>query len=110
MPVGGYLDVVFCFKLLFHQTMFISAWVHFICWQLGYFEAQGFALFGFLLNSCYGRMAGRIWEEEKQCFFTKVGKYISSVKKISVKMHLLPRKYTVREIRSQFSPTAVSPF
>lgn len=40
MPVGGYLDVVFCFELIFHQTMFITAWVCFIHWQLGFFEAR----------------------------------------------------------------------
>lgn len=59
MPVGGYLDKVLCFELIFHQTMFTSAWVHFVHWQLGFFlRYKGFTLLGFLLNSNYGRMAG----------------------------------------------------
>jgi len=57
----------------------------------------GVALFGFSRNSCYGRMAGRIWEEEKQRFFTEVGKYYSSVNEISVNRHLLPKKFAVLE-------------
>lgn len=63
----------------------------------GFLRQGGVALFNFLLNSSYGRMAGRIWEAEKQCFFTEVGKYGSSVNEIGVKKHLLPRKYTVLE-------------
>lgn len=92
MLVQVYLDKVLCFELIFHQTMFISAWGHFVYWQLGFFlRYRGFALLGFLLNSNYGRMAGRIWEKEKQCFFTG-GNYSSGVNDFSVRMHLLLRK------------------
>jgi len=37
--------------------MLISAWICFIPWQLGVFEAQRAALLAFC-HSCYGTMAG----------------------------------------------------
>lgn len=97
MPVGVHLLKVLWFGLISHQAMVISAWVHFVHWQLGFFlRYRGFALLGILLNSNYGRVAGRIWEKETQCFFTG-GKHISSVNDFSVRMHLLLRKYILFE-------------
>lgn len=91
MLVGGYLDKILCFELIFNQIMFISASVNFVHWQLGFFlRHRGFAFLGFLLNSNYGRMAGRIWEKEKQCFFT-AGKYSSNVNDFRIRMLLLLR-------------------